>query len=271
MKETNVFNTWHEKNREHLEKCSGKTVAVTFSAGKDSSVCQYFLNEVKDQYGFDVRAFMCAYPHHRYTEEVSTKLKNYWSEKGVELTVQIPEESDTIMENEKNPCRPCQNVRKKSLPEIFSYIKESLNEVVIVSGHSLWDIAAYAYNRLLAEQLAEVDESSETLSEKRLLEVSQRFYPFFTMPEGYSVFRPLLHLNQPEIHAFCRENSIPVIEEECRYSGWRPKNNLSDFFEKFGYSFNYEKVIKFAHEHLKIISLDKITGIESREYLAKHF
>lgn len=271
MKESTVFKLWHEHNKKWLEKCRGKVLAVTFSAGKDSSVCQYFLNEVKGQYDFELKAFLCAFPHHRYTDEVNSLLRDYWNGKDVELTLQTPEEPDEIMKGEKNPCRPCQNIRKKSLPEIFTYINRPVSDIVIVSGHSLWDIAAYTLNRQLAEQLAEANKNSETSSPKRLLEISQRFYPFFTMQDGYSVFRPLLYLNQPDIHNYCRENSIPVIKEECRYSGWRPKNNLSDFFERFGYSFNYEQVFNFAQKHLKIIPLNQITKIESEEYLGKHF
>jgi tRNA(Ile)-lysidine synthase TilS/MesJ len=271
MNESNVFKIWHEHNKPWLEKCRGKVLAVTFSAGKDSSVCQYFLNEVKEEYDFQLRAFMCAFPKHRYTEEINSKLSDYWSKLGIDLTIQTPESDDDIMENESNPCRPCQNERKKSLPEIFSYFDRAVSEVVIVSGHSLWDIAAYALNRILAEKLASTTADTETLSEKRLLEVSQRFYPFFTMPEGYSVYRPLLYLNQDDIQTFCRKNTIPVIEEECRYSSWRPKNNLSDFFEKFGYNFDYETVFKFAKEQLNIIPLNTITSISSKEYLSKHF
>ena len=271
MKQSHVFKLWLEKNREFLEKCRGKNLAVTFSAGKDSSVCQYFLNEVKSEYSFNLSAFLCAFPHHRYTEDITDRLRSYWEDKGVKLTVQNPDEPDEIMGAEANPGRPCQNVRKKSLPEIFNYLQKPPAETVIVSGHSLCDIAAYSLNRQIASGLADPDSGSETLSEKRLLEISQRFYPFFTMPEGYSVYRPLLHINQPEIHSFCRENSIPVIDAECRYSEWRPKNNLSDFFEKFGYSFSYEKVFNFAATYLNIIPLEKITGISSGEYLGKHF
>lgn len=271
MNESNVFNIWHEVNKAWLENCRGKALAVTFSGGKDSSVCQYFLNEVKEKYDFELRAFMCAYPRHRYNDDVNAALSAYWAENGVDLTIQIPESGDEIMENAENPCRPCQNERKKSLPEIFSYFSRPVSDIVIVSGHSLWDIAAYALNRVLAEKLASKSGNSETLSQKRLLEVSQRFYPFFTMPEGYSVYRPLLYLNQEEIHNFCRKNTIPVIEDECRYSSWRPKNSLSVFFEKFGYNFDYETVFNFAKQQLNIIELDKITSIGSGEYLSKHF
>ena len=159
-------------------------------------------NEVKEEFDFSLEAFLVAYPHHRYTEEVTDKLRKYWASKDIPLTVEIPEEPDSAMENQANPCRPCQNIRKKMLPTIFSYIKRPVSDVVIISGHSLWDIAAYSLNRQLAEQLAEIDENNETATEKRLLEISQRFYPFFVMPEGYSVFRPLLHMNQPEIPRF---------------------------------------------------------------------
>ena len=265
-----IFSDWHDSNREVLSKLRGKQVAVTFSAGKDSSVCQYFLNEVRDQYGFNLRAFLCAYPRHRYNEKTISRLKDYWEKRNVDMTVQIPENDDGIMEAADNPCRPCQNERKSALPGIFSYFDQPASEIVIVSGHSLWDIAAYAANRMIADKLASVS-SGETRSKERLLEISQRFYPFFTMPEGYSVYRPLLKTNQKEIHQFCSEKSIPVIEEECRYSTWRPKNRLSDFFEKFGYDFNYETVFSFAQEQLNIIPLETITSIDSREYLSRHF
>ena len=270
MKRSDVFDSWHEYNRPWLEKCRDKFLAVTFSAGKDSSVCQYFLNEVKEQYGFQMQAFMCAFPHHRYTEKINLRLKEYWKNAGVELVVQMPDEQDSIMDGLSNPCRPCQDVRKKALPDIFSMIERPISDVVIISGHSLWDIAAYALNRILAVQLSSSD-NNETSSEKRLLEISQRFYPFFTMPEGYSVYRPLVYMNQFDIHNFCSENSIPVIEEECRYSEWRPKNNLADFFERFGYEFDYDTVFKFAVKNLGIIDLEKITSIKRKEYLGSHF
>ena len=266
-----TFSKWHDDNRIWLEKCRGKALAVTFSAGKDSSVCQYFLNEVKDLYGFELRAFMCAYPRHRYTDEINSALTEYWKDFGVDLTIQEPEAGDSQMEEADNPCRPCQDERKKSLPEIFSYFERPASEIVIVSGHSLWDIAAYAVNRVIAEKLASTGGGGETMSKKRLLEVSQRFYPFFTMPEGYSVYRPLLNLNQHEIHGFCSKKSIPVIEQECRYSTWRPKNHLSEFFGTFGYEFDYETVFNFAKQQLNIIPLETITSIGSREYLSRHF
>lgn len=271
MKKSNVFNIWHKDNKAWLEQCRGKSLAVTFSAGKDSSVCQFFLNEVKKEYNFKLRAFMCAYPKHRYSDTVNNRLIEYWRDKGVELTVQKPEIGDDIMEKADNPCRPCQNERKRSLPEIFSYYSCNPDDIVIVSGHSLWDIAAYALNRITAEKLSVNNSDSETMSEARLLEISQRFYPFFTMPEGYAVYRPLLYLNQEEIHTFQKENSIPVIEKECRYSSWRPKNNLSGFFEKFGYKFDYETVFRFAKKQLNIVPLEEITKIGSKEYLSRHF
>ncbi len=271
MKKELVFEFWLESNRNWLEKCDGKTLGMTFSAGKDSSVCQYFLNEVKEQFNFKLKSYLCAYPRHRYSDEVNKKLQDYWASKGVDIYVQIPEEGDDLMENTKNPCRPCQNIRKSALPEIFSLMKTPVSDIVIVSGHSLWDIAAYALNANIAKELAIPNEDDETLTDKRLLEVSQRFYPFFTMPEGYSVYRPLLYLNQADIHQFCSEFSIPVIEEECRYSSWRPKNKLSEYFSMFGYNFEYEQVFNYAQKYLNIIPLDHIQTIKSKEYLSEHF
>lgn len=79
---THVLEKWETLNREYLTQLKGKMVAVTFSAGKDSSAALYLLNAVKEKYNFDVSAFLYAYPRHRYTEDLGRELKTFWGALG---------------------------------------------------------------------------------------------------------------------------------------------------------------------------------------------
>jgi len=249
----------------------GKLLAVTFSAGKDSSAMLYLLNAVKEKYNFELLAFTYAFPRHRYTDEFETTLKGYWSPLGVEIIYRKSEFDDSVLEESENPCRPCQNLRKQALPEVFSLIKRPAQDIVLVSGHSLWDLAGYAMNRLVGDALADSTTHPEVYSSERFLEISQRFYIHLNMPEGYSVYRPMLVLNADEIELICEEKSLPILDVTCRYSLMRPKKVLGGYFEKFGYRFSYRQVLEFARTYLDIADLETVQSITQDEYLTKRF
>ncbi|MFW5715323.1 MAG: ATP-binding protein [bacterium] len=271
MKYTHVLEKWESLNREYLEQMDGKLLAVTFSAGKDSSAMLELLNAVKKKYNFELLAFTYAFPRHRYTEEFERILKEYWTPKGVDIIYRSSDVDDSVLDETENPCRPCQNLRKQALPEVFSLVKRPPRDIVLVSGHSLWDLAGYALNRLVGDSLADSSTHSEVYSAERFLEISQRFYIFLSMPEGYSVYRPMLVLNADEIEFICEEKLLPILEVSCRYSLLRPKKVLGGFFEKFGYRFSYRQVFEFARTYLNIADLETIQSITREEYLTKRF
>ena len=271
MAYTHVLEKWESLNRDYLEQMSGKLLAVTFSAGKDSSAALELLNAVKEKYHFDLLAFTYAFPRHRYTAEFEHTLKEYWGPRGVDITYRISDVDDSVLDEVENPCRPCQNLRKQALPEVFSRVRRPAEDIVLVSGHSLWDLAGYALNRLVGDALADSTTHSEVYSKERFLEISQRFYIFLTMPEGYSVFRPMLVLNADEIELICEEKSLPILDVSCRYSLMRPKKVLGGYFEQFGYHFSYRQVFDFARSYLNIADLETIQSITQDEYLTKRF
>lgn len=271
MDASTVFDKWEGFNREYLEKCRGKYVAVTFSAGKDSSACLRFLVAARERYGYDLGGFLYAFPKHRYSSEFRETLLPFWRNLGVIMVYRETDVDDTLLEDVDNPCRPCQNLRKKDLPEIFSLAHRPPEEVVIVSGHSLWDLAGYALDRFAANELAASTDYLESYSDERFLEISQRFYPFLSMKGGYSVFRPMLCLNIEEIRTVCEEKLLPVLATPCRYSLERPKKVLGGYFLRFGYRFDYENVIEFARKFLKIAGLEQIQQMAQEEYLTQRF
>lgn len=250
---------------------AGKLLAVTFSAGKDSSAALDLLNAVKEKYRFDLLAFTYAFPRHRYTAEFERTLREYWSPRRVDITYRTSDVDDSVLDEVENPCRPCQNLRKQALPEVFSLVKRPVEDIVLVSGHSLWDLAGYALNRLVGAALADSSTHSEVYSQERFLEISQRFYIYLRMPEGYCVYRPMLVLNADEIELICEEKLLPVLGVSCRYSLMRPKKVLGGYFEQFGYRFSYRQVFEFARTYLNIADLETIQSITREEYLTKRF
>jgi tRNA(Ile)-lysidine synthase TilS/MesJ len=271
MNTAHVFEKWKLLNNEHLKKCRGKHVVATFSAGKDSSVCLYFLNKAKEEYGYDLSGVLYAFPKHRYTEGYRERLLPFWNNLGLEIECRESPVDDTILEEGENPCRPCQNLRKKDLPKLFDFLSRPPGEVVIVSGHSLWDLAGYALDRFVADKLSSSTNYAESFSKDRFLEISQRFYPFLSMKGGYSVYRPMLFLNVEEITMVCGEISLPVLETPCRYSQQRPKKKLGGYFQTFGYQFEYGQVLAFAKEYLDIAELEEIENISPEEFLTRRF
>jgi len=266
-----VYKKWITLNRDFLEQCRGKYIAVTYSAGKDSSACMQLLRDAADEYGFELHAFLYAFPKHRYGPEFLAKISSFWEQAGIDIVFRDAKAEDTILEGEDNPCRPCQNLRKKDLINLFPHIGRKLDEIVIVSGHSLWDLAGYALNRFVSSELAASTKHAESFSKERLLEISQRFYPFLLMKGGYSVYRPMLFLNREEIMLVCREKSLPILEIPCRYSHRRPKKILGDYFERFGYQFEYNDVLEFAKKHIEIAGIEEIQHIAPEEYLTRRF
>ncbi len=266
----NIFNRWIDKNDDYLKACRGKMLAVTYSGGKDSSAALYLLNRAKEKYEYHMEAFLYAFPVHRYSKEELTQLEGYWRKNSVSVNSYFPDVDDSILKGVANPCRVCQDLRKKQLLILFDMYKERIEDLVIVSGHSLWDLAGYAINRLVASELA-VDKDSavslESASKERFLEISQRFYPFFKMPNSYYVYRPMLFLNKEEIELILKEENIPILSTSCIYSDFRPKKVLGRYFEEFGYNFSYESVFSFAKNRLNIPDISEFQKLSGKDFL----
>jgi tRNA(Ile)-lysidine synthase TilS/MesJ len=265
-----ILQKWLSHNKKYLESVSQKKLLVTFSGGKDSSACLYLLNKVKEQFNFNIEAHLYAFPKHIYPDNLEKTLLAYWEQEKIFLFYYQADQEDDVLDKSVNPCRLCQNIRKKVLFNLFSKRKEPFHRLVIVSAHSLWDMAGYALETFITTELSE-SQNHYMNSEERRLEIGQRFYPYIIMKEGYTVFRPMLCLNQNEINRILEEANIPVQESTCRYKRLRPKKVLGNYFETFGHEFSYEGVLKFAQKHLDIPDLSTIKQIAKQEYLLRRF
>ncbi len=271
MGKPDVFQKWETHNRDYLNACREKRLIVTFSGGKDSSVCLFLLHKAKDQYNYDLEAHLYAYPRHIYKEGFKEKLLSFWGKQGVKLLFHSSEEDDSLLEHQENPCLPCQGIRKKALFRLLPFTEKSISNLVIVSGHSLWDLAGYVLEIFIAKELADYSLREDPVSAERFIEISQRFYPFILMREGYAVFRPMLCLNQKEIEHILKAEALLTLDTSCRYSQFRPKKVLENYFQMFDYQFSYKKIIEFAQKKIGISDTSKIKYLSQKEYLSRRF
>jgi len=142
--------------------------------------------------------------------------------------------------------------------------------MVIVSGHSLWDLAGYALEHLIGSELAN-PRGDDARENERYLEISQRFHPYLEMKEGFAVYRPMHFLNQQDIRMLRDETGVPPADAACEYGERRPKKFLAKYFEKFGLEFSYDKVMAFAERHLGLEGKDSVEGMDREEFLGKRF
>jgi tRNA(Ile)-lysidine synthase TilS/MesJ len=271
LEKPDVFQKWETHNRDYLIACKEKRLIVTFSGGKDSSACLFLLHKVKDLYNYDLEAHLYAYPRHIYEESFKEELLSFWGKQGVRLFFHPSEEDDSLLEHQENPCVICQNLRKKALLRLWSAKKEEVNNLIIVSGNNLCDLASYLLEISIATEMTDDLYRKDYFWEKRLSEISYRFHPFLSMKEGYAVFRPMLCLNQNEIENIIKSNDILTLSVSCRYSHLRPKKILAKYFKEFDYQFSYKKIIECAQKKIAILDTSKIELLSQKDYFSNYF
>jgi tRNA(Ile)-lysidine synthase TilS/MesJ len=271
MDSARVSEIWEKQNQEYLAKCAGKTLVVTYSGGKDSTVCVHLLHRMQKKYGYETQAHLYAFPRHLYNPAYRSAVTAYWAAHGVPFGYHEPEESDPEIRQLADPCLVCQKVRKTALARQLPTLSIPLAKMVLVSGPRLWDLAGYALEHLTNHELAIQKEENAEVSRERFLEISQRFYPYLQMKEGYAVYRPMHFLNQEDIRLLMAESGAPPEDKACEFAVNRPKKFLGKYFEKFGLEFSYDGVMDFARRHLALEGKASTENIDKEEFLGRRY
>jgi len=265
------YAAWRAEHESVLESFPYKNVLLLYSGGKDSSVAMDFMCKAAKEFGFGFEAHAGAYPIHRYTDEEMKRLESYWQKRGVTVTWHDMGETDDYIKNAKNPCIPCQRLRKKVLKtSLMSTIKD-WESLVLVTCYTLWDIVSYSVERMLIGGFSNSDKESSDEKNRRFTETAQRFYPLLKMKEGYTIFRPLIRYNNGDILNLIAQEQIPVLSMPCEFGDFRPKRILEKYYAKMGMSFEYEQVFDFARSLLSLPNLSVFTQMKKEEYLLDVF
>jgi len=265
------YSLWKQDHSPALEGLRGKRIFLLFSGGKDSSVCMHLLLKAGREFGFSFEAHAGAFPMHRYTALEKERIGAFWLGKGATILWHDVAQDDTCLESAANPCLSCQELRRQKLDAVLRNTVKKWNNLVLVVSYTLWDLASYASEYLLAGVFAKANGGASQDLQKRFVEISQRFYPFLRMKEGYSVFRPLLHHNGCDVLRTVEEESIPILRIPCRFKDARPKRILESYYDKMGLRFEYDEVFKFAKQTIGLADSSAYTDMEKEQYLTKVF
>ena len=141
----------------------------------------------------------------------------------------------------------------------------------IIASYSLWDIVSYSIEHLLNNIYGRDQKVPADDRKSRFFETSQRFYPLLTMDEGYSVFRPLIKLNDTDIRETIEREGIPTLSIPCKFSSLRPKRLLENYYKALGLRFDYDRLLDFAKKSLNLPDMSSYASINKAEYLQHIF
>jgi len=276
MKSDLNYSTWINDNRQYLETFSDKRVFVAYAGGKDASVILHYLIDAKKEFGFQFEAHAAMFPQHVYQADEVSKLDSYWKAQGVTINWHSVNTEDFSFEIAKakgqNPCEVCHMTKRKYFLEYLNSTVTDWHSLVIIAGWSLWDIVGYSLEYLFGSVYSKNEGMYQGKTFRdRFFRTSQRFYPMLKLKEGYSLFKPLLRYNDQDIIKVIHEQQIPILTTDCKYKEYRPKRLFAENYIKMGMYFDYDKVMEFAQESLKLSAPSAYTALDKEEFITAVF
>lgn len=248
------FSDWQQRHRTALETFQGKTIVISYSGGKDSSLLLNFFQQAAQVYGFKLDVHGVAYPCHIFPQDEQARLSRYWQSQGIDIAWHGATDSDAVLDkvfdSKESPCVLCSKSKKQALYSHFNARDIDWKKTVIVIGYTLWDLASAVIEHTLRQSFGGGDQGDfqGRRAKDRFLEIAQRFYPVLEMENGLEVFKPLIHYNDTDIAQVVTALDIPLTRTECRFKLYRPKRLLAEYYTLFGLNFSYEDVFSFAQK-----------------------
>jgi tRNA(Ile)-lysidine synthase TilS/MesJ len=268
---TGEYTTWKEAQGEILTSLKDREVAVLFSGGKDSSVLLHFLLAASEDVGFGFEVYTASFPKHRYAAAELDKIDAFWKGRGQTIRWCDVGPSDGLLETADNPCIVCIQTRKRMLHEAISEQFADLNNLVLVTGYTLWDLASYSLEYLMGAVYTHPNVEEVQRSRERFMETGQRFYPILKMAKGFSIYRPLLRYNTQDVLRIIQETSMPILSEPCRYARYRPKRIFESYYTSMGLRFDYDRLFDFARKCLGLPSMSDYRSMSEEYFLKRKF
>ncbi|KPK00585.1 MAG: hypothetical protein AMJ60_00535 [Desulfobacterales bacterium SG8_35] len=268
------YEQWLNDNKSSLEKLRNKELILAYSGGKDSSVVLHFLEKAARTFDFKLEAKGIIIPEHVLTEIERKKLDTYWQKRGINIFWQKVDNADKKLSEAPikgiSPCLICNKTKKEELFTYFQRTKPDLNKLVMVISYSLWDLVSACIEHITGGIFADQELSVAVKGkqpEERFMEIAQRFYPLIKLQNGLTVFKPLIFYNDQDILETVKKNKLPLTTPTCEHKEYRPKRGFALYYHKMDHHFNYEKVLKFAQESLKIPDLSFFSKMPTETYL----
>jgi len=271
---TITYERWFADNERNLQELEGKDLIMAFSGGKDSTVILHFLDKARKTFNFNLEARGIIIPAHVLTSDERERLDRYWQDRGININWHPVADADSKLseapEQGISPCLICNRTKKDELMQYFRLSKTDFSKVVMVISYSLWDLVSATIEHITGGIYADRGLSSAVqgkLPEDRFMEIAQRFYPLIKLQSGLTVFKPLIYYNDQDILGTVAENDLLITRPTCDHKEYRPKRGFALYYHKMDHHFNYDKVLKFAQEALKIPDLSVFSEMPTETYL----
>lgn len=256
------YAAWRNENKEILGTFQARKIHMLYTGGKDSSVILLFLSMAGKEFGFEFETSTALFPRQVFTDVDVHRLDKYWRAREVNVQWHSIDSSDAILEDAReasgNPCHACHQVKRGFLFQRLAEISQIHKDIVVILSFNLWDLVSYSIEYLLGGIFRSDDwvpAGNGKSAEQRFLETSQRFYPYITLRDGLSIYKPLLKYNDQDIRKVIEEEDIPVSTVECPYKYYTPKRTLFKYYDQFNIRFDYDKVVEFVKGTLKMNDL----------------
>lgn len=269
------YEEWKNTHNAILKTFSDKKILMLYTGGKDSSVILSFLIRSGKEFGFQFETSAAVYPNHVFVKSDIAKLDSYWRNRGVDIQWHDLKTPDTLLSDAKregkNPCYICHNIKRRYLFNHLQEMEKTGKDVIIILSFNLWDLVSYAVEYLAGgvfiNNAGKSREKGDKSPEQRFMETSQRFYPLIQLKEGLTIFKPLLSYNDPEITQVITEENIPLSSIVCTYKNYTPKRILGEYYQQINATFDYDSVIKFAREKLKLRDVDYYSQMGKMDFI----
>jgi len=190
----------------------GDRIAVGVSGGKDSLTLLLSLRKLMDFYParFELKAVTLSMG---IGEADYSPVRKLCDEIGVEYIVEDTYIGKIVFEarQEKNPCSLCANLRRGALNS--TALRLGCNKVALAHNH---------------------DDVIETLLLSTFYE--GRIHSFSPVTyldrKGIHVIRPLIYVEEKQIKAFIKENSLQVVPNPCKANGFTKRQYIKDLLRE---------------------------------------
>lgn len=238
---------------------------ICWSNGYDSNALLALFSElIKEIPDIKLEAYIVNYPHHVYQALDLEFLIKRWKEYNININIIDVNDERDISQDYINPCIHCKNVRRNALKGYLN----TTSKKVIVTGHSLSDLAAY-FMELLSYKLAD-----EKLFEEyyfRYLENMNKFNKQYIVSNDIIIYRPMCEFDNTEIQDILSLFKIKyqfawITNHNCLFGNER-KRMLMKFFTNLDLKFNYWRLKEQLNNYFNIPKPSEYSSLEYLTYI----